>query len=243
MRDCTREFIDVISQINNLGKERGFKNGLSMARAGLRKGILTQSEFNDYQNLHNLRNGGGHGFMGDLCVRERTLVFAQRVFYKLKRSNLHSSDNDRGGPCHERGQTNERRGQRGERDFHYVLDYYRSRGYETALSHAKPQTLGDGGIGERTARLDDNKLEVTVESCKKTVLGYSITLSIIDVRSEPIEIEIRNGYDTMYSDIIEVSANRKKLVGAVFKHWPLKEIEIALNGHCTRYSIAREKMM
>ena len=46
MEDYTRKFIDVISKINYLGKDREF-----------RKGALTQSEFNDYKNLHNIRNG------------------------------------------------------------------------------------------------------------------------------------------------------------------------------------------
>lgn len=241
MEDYTREFIDVISKINNLGKERGFKNGLDMAETGLEKGILTQSEFNDYKNLHNIRNGGGHGFMGDLRIRKRTFAFVEKIYFTLKRSNLRSSGGHVGRSHHEHGE--ERIGGRGKRDFRYINDYYRSRGYDIRGTGTKKNELDDGPIGDCTARLDDNRLEVTVESCEKTLFGYFITLSIVDARSELVEIKLCNDNETFYSTIVEVSANKRKIVGASFKHWPLREIEIGLNDHYARYSIARHKMM
>ena len=216
MEDYTRKFIDVISKINYLGKDREF-----------RKGALTQSEFNDYKNLHNIRNGCEHGFMGDLRIRKRTFAFAEEI--KLKRSNLRSAS-DRAG-----GLRREHRGERvvgrDKRDFGRIDDYYWSRGYDTRSVGAKKKKIEDIPIGDCTARLDDNRFEVTVESCEKTLLGYFITLSIVDARSELVETTFCNGDDTYYSSIIEVSANKRKIVGTTFKHWPLREIGIGLNHH------------
>ena len=117
------------------------------------------------------------------------------------------------------------------RDFRYINDYYTSRGYDIRGTGTKKNELDDGPIGDCTARLDDNRLEVTVESCEKTLLGYFITLSIVDARSELVETTLCNDNDTYYSSIIEVSANKRKIVGATFKHWPLREIGIGLNHH------------
>ena len=243
MEDYTREFLDAISDINNLGKERGFKNGLDMAENGLEKGILTQSEFNDYKNLHYFRNGGGHGFSRDLRIRRSTFNFAKRLYHKLKRSNLYSFDLSNTGTRHERKQNRMSRNHIVKPDYSYINDYYESRGEGISREYEKKIELDDSEIGDCSARLDDNKLEVTVESCERTILGYIFTLLIVDVHSELVEILLCNGDDIYYRDIVEVVSQRKKTVIAKFKHWPLKEIEIGLNGHYTRYSIERKKMI
>ncbi|MDY5727942.1 MAG: hypothetical protein SPK49_04910 [Erysipelotrichaceae bacterium] len=243
MENYTNAFLDVISNINNLGKERGFKNGLDMAEKGLEKGILTQSEFNDYKNLHNFRNGGGHGFSRDLSIRRSTFNFAKTLYSKLKRSNLYSSNLSNAVSRHEQRQNKKSRDHIVKPDYSYINDYYESRGEGIPRESVKKIKLDNNEIGDCSARLDNNKLEVTVESCERTMFGYIFTLLIVDAYSELVYINLRNGGDIYYERTVEVVSKRKKTVVAKFKHWPLKEIEIGLNGHYTRYSIKLNKMI
>lgn len=216
-----------------------------MAENGLGKEFLIQSEFNVYKNLHYLRNGGGHGFSRDLRIRKSTFNFAKRLYYKLKRSNLYPFNLSNAGSCNEQRQNKMSRDHSVKLDYIYIDDYYDSRGYDTARKCVKKIELDDNEIGDCSARLNDNKLEVIVESCERTILGYIFTFSIIGVYSELVEISLCNGDDIYiyYRGIIEVVSKRKKTVVTKFKHWPLKEIENGLNNHYTRYSIELKKMI
>ena len=78
-------------------------------------------------------------------------------------------------------------------DYSYIDDYYESRGYDAARKCVKKIELGANEIGDCSARLNDNKLEVTVASCERTILSYIFTFSIIGAYGELVEISLCNG--------------------------------------------------
>lgn len=175
MADFTKKFMDKVSEINNLGKERGFRNGLDMAKAANKQCVLLSSEFADYKNAHNLRNAIAHGRAKDVSISGPTYNFVCNIFIKLRNSNLRGKKTNKVNKKTPSGH-----------------------------SHEKPRLPGGMKDNpDNTIRFFGNSLKITVANCTKSLTGHKLTLvfeSSIDQRITLNVYKPLSDYDEMIEE-------------------------------------------
>ena len=87
------DFEDLLSDINDIGKEYGFKNGIDWAVSAQQSGEISFNDYRAYENCHNLRVRFSHGAARDIHISDETYANALRYYHAIKSSNLRKRRN------------------------------------------------------------------------------------------------------------------------------------------------------
>lgn len=87
MRDYSKEFIDLMDNINNKAKDFGFTNGRDWAKYARENNEISFSDYEAFDKIHSLRVAIAHGHARDILISE--LTFRQTIHFKECISNTH----------------------------------------------------------------------------------------------------------------------------------------------------------
>lgn len=87
------EFIDVISEVNDVAKSKGFINGKDWANQAFERGLISFSTKAAFINLCGLRINQAHGYARDIRISLETYETACYILKCIKSSNFSSQRN------------------------------------------------------------------------------------------------------------------------------------------------------
>lgn len=92
-RNYNSQFIDTMDEINNIGKGRGFRNGIDWAEHAQKAGQISYHVYKAFHNCHDLRIRFAHGNARDVSVTRDTYGVALKYLNTITTSRLRKSKN------------------------------------------------------------------------------------------------------------------------------------------------------
>lgn len=123
------EFEDMMSDVNDIGKGYGFKNGIEWAARAQRVNEISYDRYKQYENAHNLRVRLSHGNARDISVSYETYQIVKKFKNDIIRSNIRNNrSNFSGGSCRDASWTRNVKAKLPPGEFcaqPYVKEFYR----------------------------------------------------------------------------------------------------------------------
>ena len=79
-----QELLDIMDDVNAMAKSMGYANGLAWAWEQVENDKLSKTEFEYFEDCHNLRNLIAHGCSKDIHLSEGTKLKAIRFMFAIK---------------------------------------------------------------------------------------------------------------------------------------------------------------